>query len=85
MFGLKKFEPHFDLMHEMAETAGVSLNQALDNGLGGAQRLRSAMMRCAYCDDVEGCRKFLGDKSETTQEPMATCPNKSFLMELKEA
>lgn len=83
MFGLRKFEPHFDLMHEMAETAGVSLDQAIDNSFGGAQHLRSAMMRCAYCDDVKGCRKFLAEKTEATTEPMANCPNKSFLMELK--
>lgn len=84
MFGLRKFEPHFDLMHKMADTVDVSLEKVLEAGDSGAQRLRSAMVRCAFCDDVNGCQKFLEDNKDGAPEPMATCPNKNFLMGLKD-
>lgn len=83
MLGLGKFEPHFDLMHQMADTVDASIETVLAKGETGAQELRSAMIRCAYCSDVEGCREFLDTHKDGAEAPMQTCPNSDFLMSLK--
>lgn len=82
MFLIDKFDAHFDLMHKMAETSGVTLDRTLDQDFMGAQKLRSALLRCAACSCVDECKSYLAENDGKIAGPMPNCPNASFMRDL---
>ena len=60
MFG--KMEKHADLVHAMADKAGIDVGRNILNGRLGATKLREAVMLCTNCRNVGACETALADQ-----------------------
>ena len=61
MFG--KMEKHADLVHAMADKAGVDLSENILQGRLGATKLREAVMLCTHCRNVGAWEAALADQN----------------------
>jgi hypothetical protein len=80
-----KIDRHADLVSRMADTVGADLADAAMTGLVQPGEMRSAVMRCTACDEVEACEHWLADHADGAAATPDYCRNKAVLDRLAKA
>lgn len=78
---LERFASRMNLMSEMFSRTGAMGGQNIDDA--SVAGLHQAVFRCAKCNSVEECEKFLA-VSDGAIEPQDFCPNSKLIANLRE-
>ena len=75
----EKFAHHTDLLNQMAQTVGVDLPAAEENGELPHFPVRDMVFRCSNCADVGSCEKWLAQVDPANKKVPSYCRNKVIL------
>ena len=85
MFGwLKRMDRHSELLTHMAEAVNADLEKTVEMSSGGADSLRSLMIRCTDCKNADTCSDWLEDNQSGANSAPDFCLNREALAQLTE-
>lgn len=84
MLGFSKLNQHAGLLNKMADTLGVDLAEAAQEGRLAPEDLRASVLRCTGCSDPAECMHFLVEHAATGAEAAPEfCRNRQLFSELR--
>lgn len=83
MFGwLKRIDRHSELFTQMATAVNADLGKMTGLSSGGADSLRSLMIRCSDCKNADSCGNWLASHQSGATSAPEFCLNRDALAQL---
>ena len=79
----KKIEERNQIVSAMCERCDADVGEAFRQGVIGPRQYREFLVRCTTCQELDECKRLLGEKGETLPEAPDYCRNKIEIAEMR--